>query len=113
MRVHEIRVHGCEDTAEALALQAPIARLLCPDPGHPPPCDIPWSFTLDDTDGACLILAVITSPERATEVATHIRPLVGEAHPVTVRESDDPGRFEDLIEQHRIESESGQEQPSR
>jgi hypothetical protein len=106
--VHEIRIHGCTDTAEALALQDPIARLLCPDPGHPPPCDIPWSFTLDDD---CLILAVITSPERATEVATHIRPLVGEAHPVTVRESNDPGRFEDLIEQHRIES--GQEQPSR
>jgi hypothetical protein len=98
--LREIRIHGCADTEEALALQEPIARLLCPDPGHAPPCEIPWSFTVD---GECLVLGVIASAERAAEVADRVRALVGDTRPVAVR-AGDAERFEDLVEQHRIES---------
>ena len=67
-RVYEIRIHGYPSSEEALALQAPIKLLLCPDPDHAPPCEIPWSFTLAGEDTAhstALVLGVYTSGGRA------------------------------------------------
>lgn len=108
-RVYEIRVYGCADTEEALALQEPIARLLCPDEWHDGPCDVPWEFTLADDeradgDGAkVLVLGVHTSGTRAAEVADRLRAAVGETRPVELGEGD-AERFETLVEQYRIES---------
>lgn len=107
-RVYEIRVHGCAGTAEAFALQGPIARLVCPDGWHEPPCDVPWGFTLDDDErrdggeGVVLVLGVCTSGARATEVARRVRTVVDGTRPVVVSEGD-AERFEDLVEQYRIE----------
>ena len=111
-RVYEIRVHGCATVREAIALQEPIARLLCPDEHHAGPCEVPWGFTLDGEDGAdgvdgatVLVLGVCTTGRRAAGVADRVRAAVGEAHPVVWGEGD-PGRFEELVEQYRIENAS-------
>jgi putative flippase GtrA len=111
-RVYEIRVYGCADTEEALALQDPIARLLCPEEWHDGPCDVPWDFTLagderPDGDGATvLVLGVYTSGARAAEAADQVRAAIGEMGPVELREGD-AEQFETLVEQYRIESGSG------
>lgn len=39
-------VHATREQAEEI--QERIARLLCPDPEHPPPCPVPWSLSLLD-----------------------------------------------------------------
>ncbi|MEU0898082.1 hypothetical protein [Streptomyces massasporeus] len=104
-RVYEIRIHGSPTSQEALALQAPIERLLCPDPDHAPPCEIPWSFTLagGDTDtSSTLVLGVYTSSARTTQVADRVRALVGETRTVAVSEGE-TGEWEELVEQHRFE----------
>jgi hypothetical protein len=104
-RVYEIRIHGCPTSQEALALQDPIERLLCPDPDHAPPCEIPWSFTLADEDtdtSTALVLGVYTSSARATQVANRVRTLVGETRTVAVSEGD-AGEWEELVEQYRFE----------
>ncbi|MFF9115402.1 hypothetical protein ACF09Y_07220 [Streptomyces massasporeus] len=103
-RAYEIRIHGCPTLREALALQAPIERLLCPDPDHAPPCEIPWSFTLAAGDDAstALVLGVYTSGTRATQVADRVRTLVGETQTVDVREGE-AGEWEELVEQYRFE----------
>ncbi|WP_040423256.1 hypothetical protein [Actinopolymorpha alba] len=112
--VYEIRIHGCASSEEALALQEPIARVLCPDKEHDSPCDVPWSFTLGDHqagdsetggDTAVLVLCVYTSNGKAVEVADRVRAAVSETHPVTLSEGD-AERFEVLVEQYRIERES-------
>lgn len=102
--VYEIRVHTGADAGveETLALQGPVGRLLCPDPGHPPPCEIPWSLTLDDAPEA-LVAGVYASHEQATRVTERLRALVGERWPVSLREGD-AERFGELVEQYRIES---------
>lgn len=108
-RVYEIRVYGCADSGEAVALQGPIARLLCPEEWHDGPCDVPWGFTLDsdrraDGDEATvLVLGVYTSGARAAEVADQVRAAIGERGPVELGEGD-PEQFETLVEQYRIES---------
>lgn len=108
-RVYEIRIRGCADTEEALGLQKPVERLLCPDPDHAPPCDIPWSFGLDEQpDGSggtskVLIVGVYTTLGQAARVAERARALVGEGRPVLVREGD-AERFGELVEQYRAES---------
>ncbi|MFE9407091.1 hypothetical protein ACFYNY_35865 [Streptomyces sp. NPDC006530] len=107
-RVHEIRIQDCADTEEAVALQEPVERLLCPDPDHEPPCPIPWSFSLAEQTGGprdtstTLILGVYAAHGQATQVARQVRALVGEGRPVLVREGD-PEDFEELVEQYRIE----------
>ncbi|SMQ16580.1 hypothetical protein SAMN06272771_2950 [Streptomyces sp. Ag82_O1-12] len=104
-RVYEIRVLGCPSSKEALALQAPIKLLLCPDPDHAPPCEVPWSFTLaggDDGASTALVLGVYTSRGRAAQVADRVRVLVGEARSVAVSEGD-AGEWEELVEQYRFE----------
>ncbi|MGW6543257.1 hypothetical protein ACWGBH_10420 [Streptomyces massasporeus] len=104
-RVYEIRTHGYPTAQEALALQDPIERLLCPDPDHAPPCEIPWSFTLaggDDDAPTALVLGVYTSSVRAARVADRVRVLVGETRTVTVSEGE-AGEWEELVEQYRFE----------
>ncbi|MEU0214118.1 hypothetical protein ABZ281_02980 [Streptomyces sp. NPDC006265] len=104
-RVYEIRIHGCPTSQEALALQAPIERLLCPDPDHAPPCEVPWSLTLagEDTDASTtLVLGVYTSSDRAMRVADRVRMLVGETRAVAVSEGE-AGEWEELVEQYRFE----------
>ncbi|MEU0172867.1 hypothetical protein ABZ178_05885 [Streptomyces massasporeus] len=109
-RVYEIRIHGCPTSQEALALQAPIERLLCPDPDHAPPCEIPWSFTLaggEDSDASTtLVLGVHTSSGRAAQVADRVRTLVDETRTVAVGEGGD-GEWEELVEQYRVEKGMG------
>ncbi|MBA8826191.1 hypothetical protein FHX42_003567 [Saccharopolyspora lacisalsi] len=41
--VREIRVGAHATQQQAEELKERIARLLCPDPDHAPPCPIPWS----------------------------------------------------------------------
>ncbi|MGW7493286.1 hypothetical protein ACWGKA_03095 [Streptomyces luteogriseus] len=104
-RVYEIRIHGCPTSQEALALQDPIERLLCPDPDHTPPCEIPWSFTLaggDDDASTVLVLGVYTPGGRAAQVADRVRTLVGETRNVDVSEGE-AGEWEELVEQYRFE----------
>jgi hypothetical protein len=104
-RVYEIRIHGYPTSQEALAIQAPIEHLLCPDPDHAPPCEIPWSFTLagEDTDAStALVLGVYTSSGRASRVADRVRVLVGETRTVAVSEGD-AREWEELVEQYRFE----------
>ncbi|GAA2386243.1 hypothetical protein GCM10010420_06190 [Streptomyces glaucosporus] len=109
-RVFEVRVRGCATVEEALALQEPIARLLCPDEHHAGPCEVPWGFTLDDAEGpddgaTVLVLGVcVTSGGRAAEVAGRVRELAGGERTVTWEESRDPERFGELAEQYRIEN---------
>jgi hypothetical protein len=107
--VYEIRIHGCLSVQEALALQEPVKRLLCPDPDHRPPCDVPWSFTLGDDEQAddgieatVLVLGVYASGRRAAQVADQVRGVVGETRRVRVSAAA-AGQFEELAEQYRIE----------
>jgi hypothetical protein len=104
--VYEIRVHGCRSGQEAIALQDPIERLLCPDPDHAPPCEIPWSFTLagegTDDDSTALLLGVYTSQGQAMQVADRVRTLVGETRSIAVSEGD-AEEWEELVEQYRVE----------
>ena len=92
VEVFEIRILGGED-----ALKEPVARLLCPDENHPPPCPVPWSFGYADD---ALVLAVCANGPTAEEVAGRVRGLTD--HPVELVPSD-PDRYEDLVEQYRIE----------
>ncbi|MBB6420960.1 hypothetical protein HDC93_006588 [Streptomyces sp. AK010] len=105
-RVYEIRIHGCPTSQEALALQDPIERLLCPDPDHAPPCEIPWSFTLagdgTDDDSTALVLGVYTSRGQAAQVAERVRTLMGGTRPVALSKGA-AGDWEELVEQYRFE----------
>lgn len=99
VQLYEIHIHGCADTDTALALQEPVARLLCPVEDHDGPCEVPWGLTLGDD---ALVLGIFASAAKAAEVADRVRAFVGEAHPVTLGEATD-GLFEELAEQYRIE----------
>ncbi|GGS98643.1 hypothetical protein [Streptomyces violaceus] len=107
---YEIRIHGCLSVQEALGLKEPVKRVLCPDPDHAPPCDVPWScFALGDDERAddgieatVLVLGVHASGRRAAQVADQVRGVVGETRPVTVSAAA-AGQFQELAEQYRIE----------
>jgi hypothetical protein len=108
-RVYEVRVRGQAGTEEALALQGPIARLLCPDERHDGPCEVPWGFTLSDDgqsqgEAVVLVLGVYATAGRAEEVAARVREVAGEERSVSLSEGD-PELFEELVEQYRIEHE--------
>jgi hypothetical protein len=103
--VYEVRVPGCASVEEAIALQEPVASLLCPDPEHTGPCEIPWSLTLRDGDGdgdggTVLVVGVLTTAERAAGVAERVSAALG--RPTEVAEGD-PAEFEDIVEQDRVE----------
>ncbi|WP_327640072.1 hypothetical protein OHB24_17365 [Kribbella sp. NBC_00482] len=94
----EIRIEGFADSDEALAMQEPVARVLCPVAEHDGPCEVPWGFTLaDDHD---LVLGVYATRDKADEVAAEVRRVAG--RPVVLTEGA-PGRFDELAEQYRIE----------
>ncbi|WP_040834190.1 hypothetical protein [Nocardia brevicatena] len=45
-KLWELRLGMIATEAEARRLEERIARLLCPDPDHAPPCPVPWSIAL-------------------------------------------------------------------
>ncbi|GGO54665.1 hypothetical protein GCM10012287_44140 [Streptomyces daqingensis] len=46
--VFEVRLGIYATREQAEEVKERIVRMLCPDPGHPPPCPIPWSVMLSD-----------------------------------------------------------------
>ncbi|MEU2792640.1 hypothetical protein [Streptomyces sp. NPDC007100] len=42
--VHELRLGIYATQQHADEIKERIARLLCPDPDHAPPCEVPWSM---------------------------------------------------------------------
>ncbi|MFD0413877.1 hypothetical protein [Streptomyces sp. NPDC127108] len=110
MQIYEIQIHAFAGTDAALALQEPLARLLCPVEDHDGPCEVPWGFTLRDTGaddpGCVLVLGIFASAEKAAEVRDWVRAFVGEAHPTVLREAV-TDTFDELAEQYRIEHGEG------
>ncbi|MFD9889259.1 hypothetical protein ACFWY9_07955 [Amycolatopsis sp. NPDC059027] len=52
--IWEIRLGMHTTRQQAEEIKERIERMLCPDPGHAPPCPIPWSISLlpeDPEDG--------------------------------------------------------------
>lgn len=45
-RIWEIRVGLYATERQAADIQERIARVMCPDPDHAPPCPVPWSASL-------------------------------------------------------------------
>jgi hypothetical protein len=77
-------------------LKERIARLLCPDENHAPPCPVPWSFGYAED---ALVVAVCATATKAGEVLERVRALA----PATIAEAD-PADHEDLVEQYRVEN---------
>ena len=107
VQIYEIHIRAFAGTDAALALQEPLARLLCPVEDHVGPCEVPWGFTLGDARGPddpeCdLVLGIFASAEKAAEVRDRVRAFVGEAHPTDLREAVTDA-FDELAEQYRIE----------
>jgi hypothetical protein len=92
VRVYEIRIDGGDDM-----LKGRVARMLCPDENHPPPCPVPWTFWYGS---GALVLAIHASPAAAGDVVERVRALT--PLPVTFAEGD-PADHEELVEQYRIE----------
>ncbi|MEO3892060.1 hypothetical protein [Nonomuraea sp. B5E05] len=44
-----VEMYATEEQAQEIKEQ--VQRLLCPDPGHRPPCAIPWSTSLYEAEG--------------------------------------------------------------
>jgi hypothetical protein len=99
-RLYEITVAA--GATDALALQEPIARLLCPEPEHAGPCPVPWGFSLDD-DG--LVVGIYATPGTAVDLVGRVRMLV-EPREVTLR-AGDPEHFDHVVEQYLIEHGGG------
>ncbi|GGO47807.1 hypothetical protein GCM10012286_41950 [Streptomyces lasiicapitis] len=110
VQIYEIHIRGCAGTDAALALQEPLARLLCPVEDHEGPCEVPWGFTLRDEraeEGEAgpervLVLGIFASAEQAAEVVDRVRAFVGAAHPVVLGEAA-TDTFDELADQYRIE----------
>ncbi|MGZ0148658.1 hypothetical protein ACXJJ3_16415 [Kribbella sp. WER1] len=95
---YEIAITGFADSADAIAHQDPIARLLCPEPEHNSPCEVPWGFTL--TGDHTLVLGIYATPAKAAELTEAVHHLT--THETTLTEST-TGNFDELAEQYRIE----------
>lgn len=92
MLVYEIAIDGDD------GLKDTVARLLCPDPGHAPPCPVPWSF---DSVGRQLVVSVcVADAATATDLAERVRAETG--RPVTLAAAD-PADHDVLVEQYRAE----------
>jgi len=63
--VYEIRIDTGEGDDEALAMQEPLARVVCPDPWHAPPCDVRRyrAGAQDAATDAQLMIVPMCSPE--------------------------------------------------
>lgn len=92
MRVYEIRIDGGDD-----ALKERVARVLCPDEDHPPPCPVPWSFGYE---AGAVVLVIYAASGVAAEVVERVRTIT--PRPVTVTEGD-VADHEELAVQYRIE----------
>lgn len=91
MLVYTITIDG-DDLKDA------VARLLCPDPDHAPPCPVPWSF---DSAGRPLVVSVCVDDAAAAEsLAERVGTATGRT--VTVAEAD-PADHDVLVEQYRAE----------
>lgn len=102
-RVYEIRVGGWTDADEILPWHEPVTRLLCPDPEHAPPCDVPWSVQHDDeNDAPVLVVGVLTTGTKAGAIAERVDALFDQRHSTTLR-GGDPAVFPELLEQYRAE----------
>ncbi|UVS79595.1 hypothetical protein Actkin_03345 [Actinokineospora sp. UTMC 2448] len=88
VQVYDILVAGGDELKES------IARTLCPDEHHPPPCPVPWSLGYAE-DG--LLLTIYADQATAEDVARR----VGGSPPTP----GDPDDHPELIEQYRIERE--------
>lgn len=103
-RGYEIRIAGCADTAAALALQEPLARLLCPVEDHPGPCPLPWSFSLGDDDAGrpVLVLLVWTTGGTAAHTVRRVQTRIGPQYHVTLAAGAGE-MFDGVAQQYRIE----------
>ncbi|WP_138963293.1 hypothetical protein [Streptomyces sp. YIM 121038] len=99
MQLYEIHIHGFADTEAALALQEPLARLLCPVEDHTGPCEVPWGFTAGE---GSLVLGIYASAAKAAEVTDRVRSFVGGAHPAVLG-GPTSDVFDELAEQYRVE----------
>lgn len=60
--VYELRVGLYSTKEQAEEIKERVARLLCPDPDHAPPCPVPWSLLLlsgedlDDSDAYAMLV---------------------------------------------------------
>jgi hypothetical protein len=93
VQVYEIRIAGGDDV-----LKERVARMLCPEENHPPPCPVPWSFGYDED---AVVLAIYAEPDMAEQIAADVRALTARPVEITVGT---PENHEELITQHRIES---------
>jgi hypothetical protein len=48
--VYEMTIGGFAGTGEALGMQEPIKRVLCPVEDHDGPCEVPWGFSVSEGD---------------------------------------------------------------
>ncbi|PDP85562.1 hypothetical protein CQJ94_21805 [Glycomyces fuscus] len=107
-RVFEVLVPGYDGLDEVLALRETVALLLCPDPLHAGPCEVPWSLGLraeEEGDapvgtGHTVVVGLLTTRAGAEETAARIGAGLGRAARLVEA---DPGDHEDLVEQHRAE----------
>ncbi|WP_030675736.1 hypothetical protein [Streptomyces sp. NRRL B-1347] len=99
MQLYEIHIHGFADTEAALALQEPLARLLCPVEDHDGPCEVPWGFTVGD---GSLVLGIYASAAKAAEVTDRVRSFVGGAHRAVLG-GPTSDVFDELVAQYRVE----------
>jgi hypothetical protein len=91
MRVYEITLDGDD-------LKDTVARLLCPDEDHAPPCPVPWSL---DSAGRPLVVSVcVDDAATARELAGRMREATGSA--ITLVEAD-PAGHEALLDQFLAE----------
>lgn len=105
-RVFEVLVPGYDSIDEVLALQEPVARLLCPDPSHAGPCEVPWSLgarTEEEEDypvgtGHTVVAGLHATRDRAEEIAARIG---AELDRTACLVEADPGNHEELVEQYR------------
>jgi hypothetical protein len=97
--VYEMLIRGFGATDEALVMQEPVSRVLCPVEDHDGPCEVPWGFSVGE--GNELVLGIYASAEKAADVVERVRGVVG-GREVTLTPAE-PGRFEELKEQYRIE----------
>ncbi|MFF1820682.1 hypothetical protein ACFVWG_25475 [Kribbella sp. NPDC058245] len=103
--VYEIQVRGLPTIDEALALQEPIARLLCPEPEHSGPCDVPWGFTVHGDEQShthTLVVGIYTEGTRAANLADGVRSITPDKS-VDVA-AGNSGNWATLVEQFQIES---------
>ncbi|MGW5877340.1 hypothetical protein ACWFMI_12425 [Nocardiopsis terrae] len=96
---------GYADFEEVMAANSRVALLLCPEPDHSGPFEVPWSLAARTEPeeeypagtGESVVAAICATPERAERTAESIGALLG--RPARLVEAD----HEELLEQYRVE----------